>query len=380
MKKTRTTYFWFGRLRPHIMPVLVWLGILSCVVVLFRHRSQRFEVLGIAQGQVRQIAATCTGRLKTLPVELFGKVSEGDTLAIIDVMLDDENTEAELAVMSAEIRHLQAELLPTKERLLSEATERETNIIADQRRFNVDVENVRLRILELKTLIETDRITAEDLALEVKIAKELLEQNAVSPYELQKAKARYNILVQKTEGNQRLLSQAEQNLKQSQQRKNEYEKLRPQHPSADSALTVIQKAIEVQEQRIKELTVRREVLVLKSPIDGMVNHIQKGPGETILPGESILTITELVPREIVAYANENQAGLIEKRMTVELVKNSNPAQIAQSQVVHISSTIELMPQRLWRSPNIAQWGRAMIIKIPPGLKLLTGETIGIRGL
>ena len=380
MKKARTTYFWFGHFSPHIMPVLVWLGVLSCVVVLFHHRSQRFEVLGIAQGQVRQIAATCTGRLKTLPVELFGKVSQGDTLAVIDVMLDDENTEAELAVMSAEIQHLQAELLPTKERLLSEATERETNIIADQRRFNVDVENVRLRILELKTLIETDRITAEDLALEVKIVEGLLEQDAVSPYELQKAKTQYNILAQKIEGSQRLLSQAEQNLKQSQQRQNEYAKLRPQHPSAGSALTVIQKAIEVQEQRIKELIARREVLVLKSPIDGMVNHIQKGPGETILSGESILSITELIPREIVAYADENQAGLIEKRMAVELVKNSSPAQIARSQVVHISSTIELMPQRLWRSPNIAQWGRAMIIKIPPGLKLLPGETVGIRGL
>lgn len=380
MKKTKTTYFWFGRLRPHIMPVLVWLGVLSCVVILFRHRSQRFEVLGIAQGQVRQIAATCTGRLKTLPVELFSKVSQGDTLAIIDVVLDDENTEAELAVMAAEIQHLQAKLLPMKELLLSEATERETNIIADQRRFNVDVENVRLRILELKTLIETDRITAEDLALEVKIAKELLEQDAVSPYELQKAKIRYNILAQKTEGSQRQLSQAEQDLKQSQQRQNEYAKHRPQHPSADSALTVIQKAIEVQEQRIKELIARREVLVLKSPIDGMVNHIQKGPGETILPGESILSVTELIPKEIVAYADENQAGLIEKRMTVELVKNSSPAQIARSQVVHISSAVELMPQRLWRSPNVAQWGRAMIIKIPPGLKLLTGETIGIRGL
>jgi multidrug resistance efflux pump len=380
MKKARTTYFWFGHFSPHIMPVLVWLGVLSCVVVLFHHRSQRFEVLGIAQGQVRQIAATCTGRLKTLPVELFGKVGQGDTLAVIDVMLDDENTEAELAVMSAEIQHLQAELLPTKERLLSEATERETNIIADQRRFNVDVENVRLRILELKTLIETDRITAEDLALEVKIVEGLLEQDAVSPYELQKAKTQYNILAQKIEGSQRLLSQAEQNLKQSQQRQNEYAKLRPQHPSADSALTVIQKAIEVQEQRIKELIARREVLVLKSPIDGMVNHIQKGPGETILPGESILSITELIPREIVAYADENQAGLIEKRMAVELVKNSNPAQIARSQIVHLSSTIELIPQRLWRSPNVAQWGRAMIIKIPPGLKLLPGETVGIRGL
>ena len=350
------------------------------MVVLFRYRSQRFEVLGIAQGQVRRIAATCTGRLKILPVELFSKVSRGDTLAVIDVVLDDENTGAELAVISAEIQHLKAELTPTKERIVSEATERETNIIADQRRFNVDVENARLRVLELKTQIETDRITAEDLALEVKIVEGLLEQDAIAPYELQKARTQYNIMAKKTEGNKQLLTKAEQDLKQAQQRRDEYAQRRPQHPSVEGALTVIQKAIEVQEQRIKELTIRRQVLVLKSPIDGMVNQIQKGPGETVLPGESVLTVTELIPREIVAYADESQAGLVKERMAVQLVKNNNPAQIARSQVVNISSNIELIPQRLWRSPNIAQWGRAIVIKIPPGLKLLPGETVGIRGL
>lgn len=380
MKKISFNGYWFSTWRRHFFSILVWVGVLACVVMLFHHRTQRFEVLGIAQGQARQVAATCTGRLKTLPVELYDKVRQGETVAVIDTVLDNENTKAELAVISAEIQQLRAELISSKERLLSEATERETDTIATQRRFNVDVQNARLRILELKTQIETDLIMLEDLALEVKIVQGLLDQDAIAPYELQKAETQYNALAKKIEESKHLLTQTEQDLQQARQRRDEFVQRQPLHPSVDGVLEVIHKAIEVQEQRITQIMGRHQALVLKSPIDGMVSQIQKGPGETVLSGESILTITELEPREIVAYADENQMDRVKERMVVQLIKNNNPAQIANSQVVHLGSTIELMPQRLWRNPNIAQWGRPMLIKIPPGLKLVPGETVGIRGL
>lgn len=382
MKTTGTTSRRCGRLHPHILPVLVWLGAAACVVVLFRYRSQRFEVLGIAQGKVHQIAATCRGRLESVPVQLFDKVSRGDTVAIINTVLDDENLKAELAVISAEIQHLTAELIPTQDRLLAEATEREIDKIAAQRRFNVDVENTRLRILELKVQLETDRKILEDLELDIKsfIIQDRLQIDDAALYELQKLKVRRNTLAKKIEESKHLLTQAEQDLKQAQQRRDEFAQRQPQHPSVGGALKVIHKAIEVQEQRMKELIARRNALVLKSPIDGMVSQIQNGPGEAVLVGEPILNITELKPREIIAYADENQARQIQKGTAVELIKTSEPAQIAKSEVTYLGPNISQMPVRLWRNPNIAQWGRPILIKIPPGLKLIPGETVGVRGL
>ena len=382
MKTTGTTSRRCGRLHPHILPVLVWLGAAACVVVLFRYRSQRFEVLGIAQGEVHQIAATCRGRLESVPVQLFDKVSRGDTVAIINTVLDDENLTAELAVISAEIQHLTAELIPTQDRLLAEATEREIDKIAAQRRFNVDVENTRLRILELKVQLETDRKILEDLELDIKsfIIQDRLQTDDAALYELQKLKVRRNTLAKKIEESKHLLTQAEQDLKQAQQRRDEFAQRQPQHPSVGGALKVIHKAIEVQEQRMKELIARRNALVLKSPIDGMVSQIQNGPGEAVLVGEPILNITELKPREIIAYADENQARQIQKGTAVELIKTSEPAQIAKSEVTYLGPNISQMPVRLWRNPNIAQWGRPILIKIPPGLKLIPGETVGVRGL
>lgn len=369
-----------GQLDSHLIPALVWLAAVACIVVLFQHRSQRFEILGVAQGQVHQIATTCLGRLDTIPVELYKPVQQGQTVAVINTVLDNENTEAELAVITAEIEHLQATLISTRDQLAAEATDRQTESIIETRRFDVDVENARIRILELKSQLESDRITAQDLALEVQIAKDLLREDAISPYQLQKAENQYQALSKLIEENNDLLVQAEQDLKQAQQRKDEFAQF-PQVPlPADNALEVIRKAIGVQEQRMAQITARHQTLELKSPVDGIVNLILKGPGEAISPGELILTVAEQKPTQIVAYVDEHQVDRIEERMIVQLIKNGNPGQIAESQVISLGSSIELLPQRLWSTPTIEQWGRPILIKIPPGFDLLLNQMVGIKGL
>jgi multidrug resistance efflux pump len=362
------------------------------VFVLFRHRGQRFEVLGIAQGRMHQVSAPVDSQLKIVSVELFDHVSKGQMLAV----LDDSQLNAQIATIGAEIEHLTSQLVSIQDTMLADAANRQTGAIASQRRFNVDVENARLRILEQKALIETDKVAAEDLAVEVKIAAELLEKKAIAPYELQKAEALYNVVAKRIEENQYLLTQSEQDLQQALQRRDEFARHQTVHPSVDSALEIIRKQIAVQEKRIVELSVQRQALRITSPVDGTVVQIQiranqmtaqrsgedvlRKPGEVVLAGDPILVVAETEPTEIIAYIGQGQLAKVKETMVVQLIKNTEPAQIASSQVIRLSPTMELMPQQLWRSPNIAQWGQAILIKIPPGLKLLPGETMGIKGL
>lgn len=380
MNKTLISKTRFGRIQSHILPVIVWLAAVGCMVVLFQHRTQRFEVVGIAQSQVRQIAATCTGRLETVPVELFNSVSQGQTVAVINTVPDNEDTEAQLAVVSAEIERLRAELIATQDRFVSDASELQADIISTNRRFDVDVESARIQILELKSQIESDRIIAQDLALEVQIAKDLLQQDAIAPYELQKTKNQYNALTKKIEEYEQMLSQASLDLEKAQLRRSEFSQNHPTAISAENTLEVIRKAIAVQEQMMAGIMSRREMLTLKSPIGGMVNQILKGPGEIVLASEPILSVAELQPSHVVAYVDENLVGHIQERTVVQLIKTGNPGQIAESQIVSLGSTIEMLPQRLWRNPSVEQWGRPILIAVPPGLNLLPNQTVGIRGL
>jgi len=392
MKETGHKSLQYAGLYPHFIPVLVWLVAVVSVVWLFQRRVQRFEVLGLAQGRVCEVASACDGRLKTVSVELFEKVGKGQVL----VLLDDELLKAQIATVSAEIEHLMAQLIPAQDVLVTEAANLETDSVAAQRRFCVDVENIRLRILELKTLIETDSILLEDLAVEVKIAQQLLDEDAIAPYQLQKAKMQYHALNTKIEANQNLLEQAKIYLSQAQQRRDEFAQRRPFHPSVDSALEPIRKSIKVQEKLIDELLAQCRSLIITSPIEGVVTQIQgpanqvalrrpgeavlRTPGEVVLAGEPILVVAEARPSEIIAYVAEGQLGRVREGLTVEIIKQRDPPQIAPSQVVCVGPVVEAMPQQLWQDPRITQWGRPILVKVPPDMELVPGERVGIRGL
>ncbi len=378
------------RLRLHLLPILVWLTALVCVVGLFSRRSQRFEVFGIAQGERRQIAATSTARLTSVPVQLFEKVEKGQTLAVLNAVLDDEQSrdqlQAQLDTVLAEIARLAAQLVPTQDNLSAAKADRETARISDGRRFSVDVENARLEILRLRALIETDKITLEDLVLDVKIAEKLVAEEALAPFELQKANARHDALAKKIEETENLLEQARAALEQTLHRRDEYIQHQPYHPSVDDALEVIRKAITVQEKRMEELVTqmesmdRRASLELKAPMDGVVSEILHHQTEAVLAGEPILTIAEGEITDVIAYAGENLMGAIKEGMVVELIKSGerSKVQVESSTVTYVGPVIEQIPAQLWLNPNVPQWGRPFLIKAPAQMKLIAGERVGIR--
>ncbi|MBN2314289.1 MAG: HlyD family efflux transporter periplasmic adaptor subunit [Sedimentisphaerales bacterium] len=395
------------RLRFHLLPVLVWLGAVACVVMLFSRRAQRFEVLGMARGQVRQIAANCTGRLTDLRVELFEHVDAGQTVAVINTVLDNESiVEAELKsqldAAIAEIEHLTAQLVPTQEALMAEKADREINLAVEMRRFLADAEQTRLQILTLKAQIASDRILLTDLASEVNITEALLKEEAVAPYELQKAKVQYDSLAKKIQENENMLAQAEEDLGQARQRADEFVEHQLVHPSVDSALEVIRKEARVQEklvhgllEQLEALKTQREI-ELKAPFAGVVISIQgqanqaifhrpgegviRRAGEVVRAGDSILAVAETAPSEIVAYVSEAQLGFVKETTPVEIVKRRPPEQKARCQVDYVGPALELIPEQLWLNPTVPQWGRPIVIRIPEGLELIAGEVVGIRTL
>jgi multidrug efflux pump subunit AcrA (membrane-fusion protein) len=394
------------RLRLHLLPILVWLAALACVIGLFTRRSQRFEVVGMARSHVVQVSVNCPARLKAVQVKLFENVTKGQTVAIVDTILDNQQPRLELQsqvnTILAEIEHLSAQLVPTQETLMAEESDRTTRRIARMRTFEVDIENANIKILSLRSQIASDRIDLEYLAAQTKVTQDLVEQKAVAPYEQEKAKFQYDALAKKIEENEKLLEQAKSDLQQAQQRRDEYVKNNPFNPSVDDALEVIRKQIAVQTRRMDGVLAQldalksRESLEVKAPIDGVVIPIQQRaneerllrpgekiigrPGEVVTAGEPILAIAETKPNEIITYVGERLLGQLRENMPVELIKEREPPQIAKSQVMEIGPTMELMPERMWLNPNIPQWGRPVLIKIPEGLELIPGEMIGIRRL
>lgn len=392
MKIPNLNIFRFGRLSPHILPMLVWLLAVAVVGILFYSGTQRFEVVGIAQGEVSQVCAPVDGRLKAVYVKLFENVTKGQVVAA----LDDELVTAQIATVSATAEHLRSQLVPMQQQILSDIARSELDRVEEQRRFAVDVERARLEILGLKAQIAADRIMLEDYAAEVKITEDLVQKNTVAPYELQKAQVLYNALAKKVEESEKHLAGAEEQLIEAQRRRDTFAAQTPQQPAIDVALDAIRKEAAVQEKLIEELDIQRRELIMTAPIDGIVVQIPtrtndaglRRPGEGIMrktgefvrAGEPILVIAQVRPKEIIAYAMTGQIDQVKAGQRVELVKKTVPAKMAQSQITYVSPIVEQLPPRLWINSNMPQWGLPFLISVPEGMELTSGELVSIRGL
>jgi multidrug resistance efflux pump len=205
-----------------------------------------------------------------------------------------------------------------------------------------------------------------------------VKQNSLSEYDLEQVKSRHDLLVKKIESTQELIKVAKQDLDQAVQSREEYAKAEMIHPDIEKTLAPLQQAIEVQQQRIKELEIEGKALVLHSPLNGIISQILCRPGETVMPGEPIITIAEKEPTLIVAYLPESRVNNIPK--TVEIIKSSNPPRIARSSIIRIGPSVETKPEMYWRNPNVPERGRACVIAVSPELELIPGERVGIRGL
>ncbi|MHC4131977.1 MAG: HlyD family secretion protein [Planctomycetota bacterium] len=390
-----------GKALANVMSVCIWLLAFACVVGLFYRRSQRFEVLGIAQGQVRQIAATCDGRLINVPVKLYQKVKEGDKIAVINAVLDNEVLQEQLETATAEVEQLQAQLVHTQNLLLTEAINLENQQVADQRRFFVDVENAKLRLLELEAQIEIEQLALDQINLSIKeFQTRAIDAPSGSPdadyYQLQILKSQPKTLAQKIETTKRQLAQARLDLQQAQQRLDDFLQRQPQTPPIDSALEVLRKSITVQQMRMKELLARRDPVIITAPIDGVVSQILRRPvrrtgegvvrqmirrsGEAVTTGDPILTISAEKPSEIIAYIQKEYTGRVQKGTEVQIIKNTEPAQIGTAKITSLGPIMEVMPQRIWLVPDIPDWGIPVLIEIPPGMQLFPGELVAVKGL
>lgn len=364
-------------LKRHAMPIIIWLGAAALLVWLFGQRAKQVQLIGVAQGEMRRVASQVDGRLEMVPVKQFEKVNKGQTL----VVLSDDRIYAQWATASAEAGRLRAELVAAEDRLKNETVLQQTENIIEARRFTINIEQKRLDKLELMTLIETDRITLEGLRLKKEVTGELLAKKAATVFELQSVQTEYEALAKQIEENEKILEQLNLDIQQAQQRQENLVQQLPAAQELDNALEPFRKAVDVQERIIAELAVEKSLLVLSSPIDGMVSEVLRGAGETILRGEPILMLSTSQPSEVVAYVTADEARRMEEGMTMELTRWGRPKMTSEnSRVVAIGPTAVQIPQRLWANPTIPQWGWPVQISIPEDFKVLPGEMVGIRGM
>jgi multidrug resistance efflux pump len=305
---------------------------------------------------------------------LFQDVQAGEVVAT----LDERPVLAAIATSNAMITKLQADLGSARAQMFSGSGSGLADYNADLRRFQIDEEDRRLEGLALRVVIESDEVERTRLWLDVERHRQLLVDGIIGQSLFDMIKASHDVVDTRLTENKILLAQTEEEYRVARERRRGYEGELAVIPAAAPQLLPLQEAISIEAARLLEIQVQRASLVLRSPVDGRVSSVFGRRGQAVVPGEPVVMISERTVNEIVAYLAEADGLRVEEQQPVRLVSHTRPGVVADSVVLRVSPGIQVLPQRLWRNPQVADYGRAVVIAPQAAMRLTPGETIEVR--
>ena len=352
------------------LPLAVWCVCAALALGMLFTRARRFEYVGVANAPTYEISSRAAATLASVPVALYDKVAAGDVVAV----LDDTQVKAAIETARANVRQLSAELDAAKAGLGGAAGA--GSLANDLRRFAIDEDRQRLEALAINVTLEGDRVELERRKVEARRAEMLRAANLLSDAELDDARLLYEEVKRRNEENERLLHETEEALRRTQARRVDYEHGGGGTAGEPAAFRPLREAINVEIQRLKEVETQREALVLKSPVAGRVSRVLAARGQSVVAGEPILLIEEEAVQEIVAYLREGDTRAIAPNSKVR-VTSVRSGRVADSVVMAVGPGLEALPQRLWKNPQVVEYGLGITIGASPLMALTPGELVSV---
>jgi multidrug resistance efflux pump len=362
--------------RLRTLPLIVWSVCALVVVGMLLGRANRFEYVGLAQSMEYPISPVASGTIQTVVVDIYDRVRTGEMVA----KLDDSQLLASIETSSATLVQLQAELEAARARLVTDEGQGMASWAADLRRFQADEEQRRLDVLSLRVVYEERQIELERFEIEEQRARELYEAGVVAKNLWDRARLQRDEVRQGLEEGRILLEQTEQEYFSARSRREEYEAGLPDGDWMDPILQPLREAIEVESRRLDEIDLRRQAMVLRSPVTGQVSEILARRGQSVSPGDPIVVVAEGSVREIVAYLSEDDGREIAPSTPVMVSTRGAGGTVSESVVIRVGPAIQELPPRLWRNPRRPDYGRAVVIAAVPGMQLTPGELVNIKFL
>jgi len=359
-----------------LAPLLVWMVAAAIVAVQLYQKVDTYEYVGLAKSEEYVISAEFQGRIESVPIKLYDEIGEGDVVTL----MNDDQVLARIATSTARIDKLSADLDSIYSQYVADGSSGRAGWIADLRRFQVDEESRRLAILDLKVDIESDRVELERRNLQLERFRRMMEADLISQLEYDTVRLQTEQMEKRIEENLLLLVQTEEEFVRAEQRRLAYEQKAPDSIDERPLLESLKRAISVESRLLEEIQIERQSLVLRSPISGRIARIDCRSGQSVRPGQSILAVSEIEVREIVAYVPEAQVFDIKEQKLVSLSSRKSGISIVESEILRIGPGIELLPQRLWRDPVMPDYGYGVIIATVPSLDLIPGELVDVKFL
>jgi len=390
------------RLRFQLLPVLTFGGALVLSLWLWRHQT---GIHASGEAEVARIELTAPADGMIVPIQrpmqtslfpedgnapfanqwhLFDTVTKGQLMA----RLDDAPSRAALETLRKTVAQLQKELTATDARVRQEfaavtrdQADSRNQALLQLRRLALDVEGLRMAVLDREAIIETDKLELQRQNDRYDAIEKLASRGRESQAMLWDVTLERDVVKKRIETNERVLVEARSQLKSAQERDAGLRKSlsfpTTQPASLDTFLAPVRAAIAIEEARMGEVRQRINALDIRAPFGGMIREIFRRPGQTVRMGEIIMVLAAGETSHVLTYVREHHRIGPKIGMRVKLRVRTLPVRMVEGHIDQIGPQVVRVPLQHLRDPQMPEWGLPVRIAIPPDCGILPGEIVDI---
>ena len=330
--------------RIRILPMFVFIFSVAGLVYIWKGYVAPSGIVGEVEAISTVVTSMADGQVLDLTVDRFDTVKRGETIGTA-ARMDPELMAAGLASISADLQVLRARMM------VSEIQNEQS------------LQKLRLDALGQRVSLAMAVANYEQASNEFHRVSELYNQperlETKGNYDL--AKARRDSLRGEIEERTKLIKEMESS----------FAAFKPDQNSGKDPISL---ALAAKDQEF-QLTVKP--VELKAPIDGVVTAIAKRPGERLVKGEIILTISSPRTDRIIGYIRQpiNQPPTTNDSVVVHS-RSLNKRTVGTAQILKVGAQlVPINPLLLSPDGKRLEVGLPIMISVPVGMRLSPGEYV-----
>ncbi len=361
--------------RIRALPALVFVAGSIAAVWIWRHDVAAPTLVGEVEARRAFVASILPGTVSKLNVDRFSPVRAGEPVAEV-LVCTPQYFESSIGVVKAEAEVLRVQLDP----------------LVNQERSKVDFERLRLEVLDVRVSLAADQMQLRYAEAEYNRLSALYhdQSGVISEDVYEQALRDRDTLRAQVESRGKMLDELTANL--------DALRLSRPLPASSGVPEGWRAALDLQEQRLKQILAEFGPVTLTAPFDGMVSAVYRHSGENVAANEPIVTITSTNSERIVGYLLSPWPFEPKVGAPVEVRSRSGARHVGRAWITKVAGHLDLVTTSLTlagstrpyslttRGPG-AELGAAnqplaaglpLEFSMPEGLRLLPGETVDLR--
>lgn len=366
----------WNHFRMGLLPFLSFLGCLVLTLWLWKQQVLLSGVVGEVEPVTVDVAAGAQGIISTSSAHwnLFAKVKKGDVIA----RLDDSLLQATKQTLEAEQKKIEAEIDSARTSFALDKIGAEQTVERMKLETELAVRQLALRRREVLVQIAVDEKEVERIKVEIAMEEKLSSSGAGNAIDLTLLQRQYDVIYERLSTTKNLLLTIEREGAKAVAERNKMADL--EFPKVDALLEPITAAVDVQKARLKELEVQFKNLEILAPVDGVVTFVHKRPGESVQPGDPVVTIANEDSQYIICYVREHQLPKPQDGMSVEIRLRQPGSKAYYSTVETVGPQVSPVPPHQLADQATPEWAFPCKIPIPSDLAtadLKPGELVEV---